>query len=99
MLVLMANYLARAGVRPAAWGIFRIKYISKGEPTSDFKMMKPVSIGSVLGKFVERLFKPRLESLVGHTLNSRQAAFHKGRSTIDALINVAAVIHRCHGEK
>ena len=49
----------------------------------------------VVGKFVERLFKPRLEYCVGSLLSKRQAAFQKNRSTLDPLMCVAGEMLKC----
>ena len=95
-LVVVSNFLLASSIRPAVWGVYRIKYIRKeNSSTDEMKNLRPVSIGSVVGKFVERLFKPRLEYCVGSLLSKRQAAFQKNRSTLDPLMCVAGEMLKC----
>ena len=81
--LLLANFLLESSTRPAKWGVYRIKYIRKeGSLSDEIVDMRPVSIGAVICKLVERLIKPRLEQIVGPSINCRQAAFQRNRSTL-----------------
>lgn len=92
------NQCLESGIFPAGWKEARLMLIRKpGKPLQIPSSYRPLSLINTVAKLFERVIKKRLvahlESLPGG-LSCHQYGFRKGRSTLDALEAVDAVVQR-----
>ena len=97
LLLSTFNACLHEGTFPKCWKVARLVLISKGkgDPESP-SAYRPLCMLDTAGKVLEKLIKGRLTDAVrvAGDLSPRQYGFRSGRSTIDAVSEVMAAVHR-----
>lgn len=87
----MYNECLREGIFPQVWKIQQLVLIGKGkgDPESA-SSYRPLCMLDTAGKLLEKLIKPRLIQAVTESggLSDRQYGFRRGKSTVDAVVDV-----------
>ena len=90
-LLAIFNKCYRIGHFPRLWKLAWIRMLpKKGKDPTKSKSYRPISLTSCLGKLMERLILPRLDSLT-RTMgleNKRQSGYKKGRCTADSILRL-----------
>lgn len=88
------NACLRKGMFPRRWKRQRLVLLRKGnKPLDQPSSYRPLSLLDTVGKLFERLLLQRLEAHIKENggLSPRQYGFQRGRSTVDAIMNVVNV--------
>lgn len=97
ILLRMYNACLVEGVFPSPWKTARLVLISKGKGDPELPSShRPLCMLDTAGKLFEKLIRSRLNSAVAAAgdLCPRQYGFRKGRSTIDAIVEVQRAVER-----
>lgn len=97
MLLRVYNACLKVGVFPSRWKVARLVLVSKGKGDPDSpSAYRPLCMLDTAGKLLERLIKHRLKEAVhaAGDLSPRQYGFRSGRSTVDAVLEVADAVRR-----
>lgn len=88
MILAVCNNLLEQGVFPSMWKRAQLVLIQKGSSSK----YRPICLLDIFGKLFERLIANRLSEEVEEKMCNHQYGFRKGRSTIDAMMNILNVI-------
>ncbi|XP_052112461.1 uncharacterized protein LOC127744218 [Arachis duranensis] len=76
-----------------------ITLISKVEPVSHFKQLRPISLCNVSYKVVTKILANRLRSVMNKLVRPNQCSFIPGRQSADNIIITQEVIHSMRNKK
>lgn len=97
LLLSMYNACLAAGVFCTSWKTARLVLIGKGKGDPALpSFYRPLCMLDTAGKVLERLLRPRLLAAIAAAgnLSPRQYGFRVGRSTVDAIQEVAEATRR-----
>ena len=97
LLLSTYNACLRDGVFPECWKVARLLLISKGKGKAELpSAYRPLCMLDTAGKVLERLVKGRLNDAIQTAggLSPWQCGFRPGRSTVDAISEFVAAVHR-----